>query len=348
MTRKTKKTNKENEVLPIKVDIGDFVLDVVESSEQVLEGEVCNFDSKTLSWVKNKTRFAFDSLLKKFPNAVNVIASFPQKAKEIFALDEEQLKKMQELGLELKNIKGDLNSFESVFREKGKFLEQARLKKMNLPSSNPAAFTQALTMASIAKQIENLSIAVENVAENVNAVLIGQWDDRLALTDGAKRIFLTALECENKEMRQSLLSSAVAQNSIAHSQIYRSLKTEIEMCKDFKKKKDAECQKILDQTFQHVQGYFDSCRTQCILLNETQEYKALSATTAMLKQEIEEVFSRDNLLMLNSQTSKKDNPNFWSQTVNQSIESVVLKLDTIQTQAKLQLECQRKMEIGND
>lgn len=123
--------------------------------------------NKTLSWVKNKTRFAFDSLIKKFPNALNVIASFPKKAKEIFALDEEQLKKMQEMGLEL--IKGDSNSFESVFREKGKFQEQTRLKKMNLPSSNPAEFTQVLTMALIAKQIENLSIAVENVAENVNA-----------------------------------------------------------------------------------------------------------------------------------------------------------------------------------
>lgn len=347
MATKSKEINTNYKALPVKVDIGDFILDVAESSERVLEGEVCDFDSKTLSWVKNKTRFAFDSLIKMFPNALNVIASFPQKAKEIFALDEEQLKKMQEMGLELKKIKGDPNSFESVFRERGKFLEQVRLKKTNLPSSNPAEFTQALTMASIAKQIENLSIAVENVAENVNAVLIGQWDDRLALTDGAKRIFLTALECENKEMRQSLLSSAVAQNSIAHSQIYRSLKTEIEMCKDFKKKKDAECQKILEQTFQHVQGYFDSCRTQCILLNETHEYKALASTTAMLKQEISEVFSRDNLLMLNSQTSKKDNPNFWSQTVNQNIESVVLKLNTIQTQANLQLECQRKMEISN-
>lgn len=343
-----KKSKKEANVYPLKVDIGDFALEIAESSEKVLEGEICNYEAQTKSWLKDKTKVAFDILMKKYPDAMNIVASFPKKAKEIFALDEDFLKEMLDKGYEIKKFKDDPTRFDAMFRDANNVIKKhAKLKKMELPASNPADFTQALTMAAMARQIENLSIAVENVAESVNTVLVGQWDDRLALTDGAKRILWTALNCENEKMRQDLLSTAIAQNSIAQSQIHRSLKSELEMCKDFKKRKNAECQKILSQVYAHTQGYFDACRTQCVLLNEAQEFKALAVTTEQIKSEIVTLFPKETLLLLNSQTDKKDDLNFWSKTVGSNIEKIEGKLENIGKNAKLQLENKRIMEIGN-
>lgn len=280
-------------------------------------------------------------LMHNMPNVWNVIASAQQK--KIYAVTQEFLDRMQKETLHFtNNSKGD--AFAPVVRDcNDKIAAHADIREMDFPSNAP----QAIALFALQKQLAEISYQLEDIKDCLDSVISGQWNDRLAQIDSAKKQFLLAQKINDPICKKNMLCQAVKSATEGERAILISLNDDLEhsateKSKFFSKnKKEDLIQKQILQSLAHFQSLTEAYQLELLIFDDLQEYSAISYVAERAQEDFKRLFTQDRLLELNSQTLKKDqknmsiDKNFWTQTFKERLDGCFERLSLVKQSALL-------------
>lgn len=205
----------------------------IQTTEKSLFGEISLFDDKSLfdSIVKKDS----DIVVKKFieeamsiPAFVDVIDKLKVNDKLVADISENTQKLINKGILQLQQSSN--GNFSAILREKGKFAEQITLKQESLSPN----LLDSLNNVAMQMQLKEVMEKLESIKEQLDRVLQGQQDDRIALCESAIQQMLNANYIQDKTFKQICVGNAIKTVSDGRMQILLSIIRDIDFINNAK------------------------------------------------------------------------------------------------------------------
>ena len=205
----------------------------IQTAERSLFGGVSLFDDKSL--FDNIVKKDSDTAVKKFieeamaiPSFVDFIDKLKVNHKLVADISKNTQKLIDQGKLQLKpTVNGN---FSAILRDKGKFAEQITLKRESFSPN----LLDSLNNVTMQMQLKEVMEKLESIKEQVDRVLRGQQDDRIALCESAIQQMLNANYIQDKTFKQVCIGNAIKTVSDGRMQILLSIMRDIDFINNAK------------------------------------------------------------------------------------------------------------------
>lgn len=307
------------------------LLQLLQENEDVVENLPATQDGGLLSLeqiAKMTESKWFTSLQNVIPHIKNFVDE-RNKGDSVFCVSRKTMERIKKEGLQfIKNSGKD--GLSPVLRNKSKkIVAHADLEELFLPMGDPS---MAIAMGALASQLAQIQEMIRDVQESIDDVYKGQWNDRIAKIDAAKKELQLSMNIENIERKNQIISNALCLACSGECEIILSLKDEINKCENLsilcstKKAK-----KTMNSLIGHIPTLFESWQIKLLLLQESKEIPALAAEANRIRNEIQTIFTKERLELLQGQTH--GNKNYWTETFKSKIASSENVLISIEKQS---------------
>lgn len=142
--------------------------------------------------------------------------------------------------------------------EAGRFGDYIPIKKETLVTGlNPTTLAMAMQMKAMQKQIEGMSVQLDQIDRNVKGVLRGQQNDRIAQYYTGVALYVESQGLQNEELRKSLISQAVKALSDASFKLRLNMQGDVQYLQDGEYKNEKKKRtKLIDERMNRIHEEF--------------------------------------------------------------------------------------------
>lgn len=284
----------------------------VQESSELLECSEGGLANQLFDWVDSKISKEQKNIFADLIEAVPVVAEMAKGLKKTQRLklvfDDDVQKKIKDGVYHLMKKKDEDGVFKAVVVDgKGKIRAIANLKMEDvLNNVDIARLTSAMQAKAIQHQLREIAVKLEEMNASMEEVLMGQYNDRLALFYCGEAIYREALATQDVERRKQLVSSAIMQLTNAVTSFQATLSYDIKsICDKYDEEKgrftDIRMDKLkekmvlINTAFQTI--HKATTLKAAIYFNE-HEYAALTTVLADYKSFLERSLSETNATIL--------------------------------------------------
>lgn len=323
---------------------------LIEYTDRDLAGEIFEVADQA---IRRRQQEVLSSLMAASP-AVAELANGMKKTHRLKLVFSDDIKKKLEEGIyHLMEKKDNDGVFKAVVVDKdGKIVKLADLKWEEIMQGvDPAKLTSAMQGMAIQQQLKDISVQLEEMSSAMEAILIGQHNDRLSSYYSGESIFREALAMKDLELRKQLTASAILSLTTAISALQASLAYEIRfVCEKYDKTKDrfvgVKSDVLLDKMFvinSSFQTIHKAVSLKAAIYYKDGEYSALATVLTEYQRFLEKSLCEDNahILYLADPTAKKLDGT-WNMRKNQLPERIEKAKELLGTPSEYALEAKKE------